>query len=235
MASAYEIDLHNHMPLFAGDYRGPMDTTGDDVVAAAREAGVHVLAVTDHFSIDFYEHVAAAAADVDDLLVLPGAEIRLAWEGDEVHLVALFPPDSAERRFAALMQVLGFEPMGRSALQSVVIEHDPVDAAHAISALGGICTVAHVDRTFGDYRLLGRPALTRLLDTAPIAAVEFIDATRAHELGELRRGRSCIQSSDSHHAREIGRRRSVVELGELSFAGLRDALMSGCVLAPAAV
>jgi len=30
----YTIDLHNHMPLERTDYRGPLETSGEDVVRA---------------------------------------------------------------------------------------------------------------------------------------------------------------------------------------------------------
>jgi hypothetical protein len=220
----YAIDLHNHMPVPDADYRGSMDTTGHDVVGAALAAGIDVLGVSDHFSLGFFRH-AHAAAEGTSLLVLPGAEVRLSFGEDEAHLIALFPPDDAERRFNALMRAIGFVEETRvDRLHRVVLQHDAVEAARAVADLGGMCLVAHVDRWFGDYRLLGRPLLRRLIEEAPCVALEFVDTDNAALIGEGAASVMVVQSSDSHHLAEIGRRRSRIEGSELSFGAVRAAL-----------
>jgi PHP family Zn ribbon phosphoesterase len=222
--AVYSIDLHNHMPVPDADYRGPMDTTGHDVVRAALAAGVDALGVSDHFSLGFFRHVHAAAAGTG-LLVLPGAEVRLSLGEDEAHLIAVFPPEHAEERFSALMDALGFVEHERiDRLHRVVVEFDPVEAAKMISDLGGICVVAHVDRWFGEYRLLGRSLLCRLVEEAPCTALEFVDAGNAAVLGDWASGVSLVQSSDSHHVDEIGRRVSAIEARGLTYEAIREAL-----------
>jgi len=232
--AAFAIDLHNHMPVPGADYRGPMETSGADVVRAALRAGVDVLGVTDHFSLAFFRNV-LRAAEGTSLLVLPGTEIRLSHGEDEVHLVALFPPDRAEECFEALMGPIGFSELERrDRLHRVVVEHDPVAAARTITELGGVCVVAHVDRWFGEYRLLGRPMLARLADEVPGIVFEYIDVGNAGLGGDTVRDVTAVQSSDSHHVGEIGRRRSRIEARGLSFEGIRDALCSGARSAAAA-
>lgn len=223
--TTYAIDLHNHMPIPHGDYRGPLDTSGHDVAAAAVAAGLDVLGVSDHFSLAFYHDVAAAAAGTG-LLVLPGAELRLRWQGEEVHLIAVFPPEGAAASCDALLDELDFGDEHRALRpHHVVLEHDPVEAVHLVYGLGGTVTVAHVDRKFGAYRLLGGELLPRMIREAPVTAVEFVDLACAVELGELSRRVALIQSSDSHHTNEIGRRRTVIEADELSFDGVMDGLV----------
>jgi len=220
----YTIDLHNHMPVPDADYRGPLHTSGEEVVSAAIAAGLDVLGVSDHFSLGFFRTAHEAARDTS-LLVLPGAEVRLAHEGDEVHLVALFPPERAEERFDAFMACIGFTEAARTdRLHRVVVECDPVAAARCVTELGGICVVAHVDRAFGDFRLLGRPLLYRLIDEVPGIVLEFLDPDNVTELGDVPRGLTVVQSSDSHCLDEMGRRRSTVHAHELSFDALRLAL-----------
>jgi PHP family Zn ribbon phosphoesterase len=220
----YTIDLHNHMPLDRTDYRGPLSTSGADVTSAAVAAGVDVLGVSDHFSLDFFRRVHKAAAGLP-LLVLPGVEIRLSWGEDEAHLIALFPAEEAEERFSGLMSALGMAGASfEDPLHRIVVEYDPVDAARAIEALGGMCHVAHVDRWFGAYRLLDRPLLRRIVEEAPVVALEFLDLENASRLEGLEDRVACIRSSDSHHCDEIGRRSSVVEADEPSFEGIRRAL-----------
>jgi hypothetical protein len=226
--TAFTIDLHNHMPLERTDYRGPMHTSGEDVARAALDAGVDVLGVSDHFSLDFFRCVHEAAAGMP-LLVLPGVEMRLSWGEDEAHLIALFPPERAEERFAELMAVLGMgDGSTGDPLHRIVIEYDPVDAARAIDALGGMCHVAHVDRWFGAYRLLDRPLLRRLVAEAPVVALEFLDLENTPRLDGIAGSVACIRGSDSHHCDEIGRRSSVVEADEPTFEGIRRALARAC-------
>jgi hypothetical protein len=226
----YAIDLHNHMPVADADYRGPLHTSGDEVVSAAISAGLDVLGVSDHFSLGFFR-TAHEAARGTSLLVLPGAEVRLAHEGDEVHLVALFDPEHAEDRFDDFMACIGFSEEARTdRLHRVVIECDPVAAARCVAGLGGICVVAHVDRSFGDYRLLGRPLLRRLVNEVPGIALEFLDPANVAVLGDVPQGLTVVQSSDSHCVSEMGRRRSTVEALELSFGAIRQALYPSLAL-----
>lgn len=224
--TSYAIDLHNHMPMPGGDYRGRMDTTGQDVADAALAAGLDVLGVSDHYALGFFHRVHAAAAGTG-LLVLPGAELRLSWRGEEAHLIATFEPQRAEAQFASLLDGLGFCDEHRAMRpQHVVIENDPVEVTRFVHALGGMVHVAHVDRCFGPMCLLGGGLLPRIVEESPVTALEFLDLAKAVELGELAGHVALIQSSDSHHVEEIGRRRSVIEADELTFEGVRDALVA---------
>ena len=228
--TAFAIDLHNHMPIPDGDYRGPMHTTAEEIVAAAAGAGIDILGVTDHYALDFFHRVHAAAAESPArLLVLPGAELRLGWGDDEAHLIATFPHEECDGRFAELLRRVGYDDTARTGpLSHVVVEHDPLEAARTIAELGGICHVAHVDRVFGDYRLLGCPLLERMVEDSPVMALEFVDIEHTWELGDLAGRVACIQSSDSHDTAEIGRRRTIIEADDLSFEGLYAALAARC-------
>jgi hypothetical protein len=88
-----------------------------------------------------------------------------------------------------------------------------------------MCLVGHVDRFFGDYRLLGSPLLQRLVEQDTGVALEFVDRSKAELLGTAARKVAIVQSSDSHRLEEIGRRRTVIEAEELSFEGIRAALL----------
>jgi hypothetical protein len=227
----YAIDLHNHMPIPDADYRGPLDTSGHAVVAAALAAGVQALGVSDHFSLGFFRRACAAAQGMP-LLVLPGTEVRLSFGADEAHLVAIFPPEEAEALFAAFMDAIGFCEDGRTGpLHRVVIECDPLRAATTIEELGGACVIAHVDRWFGDYRLLGRPLLRRIICEAPHVALEFVDVANTVLLGGEPSDVAVVQGSDSHDTREIGRRRTMIDAPALDFASVRAALRRGAASA----
>jgi PHP family Zn ribbon phosphoesterase len=232
----FKVDLHNHTPLLTCDYRGSLDTTPRQIVEAALAADIDVYAVTDHFSVDFCARLAGAADEVAAetgrrLLVAPGAELKVRHGDDEVHVLALLPPEHAANSFAALTGILGLTtPVAPVCeLHRVTVAYDPREVFRIIEALGGLGIVAHIDRAFGTYRLLDSPFADILLSSEHVRAAEVIDYRHA----EMLRGYnlSIVSSSDSHSNAEIGRRRAHLEMDELSFEALRDAFASPVALA----
>lgn len=226
----YTVDLHNHTPVIPTDYRGEPETTPRQIVETALERGIDVWGIADHFTVEYGERLVAAAAEVAretgrHLLVIPGAEVRVRWEGEEFHLVCLFPPVSPQVPFGVLLGMLGL-PVPAAPLERLPFLHvdrDPRDVARMVTALGGVCHIGHVDRWFGEYCLMESDFIHEVAESPYIAALEFIEPTsRAHFREGLRI--ACVSSSDSHSLEEIGRRTSTLEMPELSFAGLRHAL-----------
>jgi PHP family Zn ribbon phosphoesterase len=227
----YTVDLHNHTPHVASDYRGPDGTSAADLVRAASDAGIDVFGVTDHFSVGFFREVERAAAEHArltgrEMLVVPGAEIKVAWGDDEVHMIALFPPVSAEERFRVLTEALEMrmDAQPSDMLPRLKVREDPVFVAGVVQELGGICHVAHADRRFGPYRLIDTALFGRIAAQAPIGAVECLDPDACSWLTRPEHGCRVIASSDSHAPEQIGRRATKMELSELSFAALREAM-----------
>jgi PHP family Zn ribbon phosphoesterase len=230
----HTVDLHNHTPFVSGDYRAAGTVTAEQLIRAAARTGVDVLGVTDHFSVGFVSAMQDAASKQivegePSVLVIPGAELRITWEDDETHLVALFRPEAYERQFAEVCRLLNLngQLVDPRSLPSLSVEADPVEVVRAIDALGGMCHIGHVDRCFGAYCLKDTEMLDRLVDEAPISAVEVVESDSCLLLGHRMRHVSCIRSSDSHAVDQIGRRATMLELDEQSFDGLKRALMSG--------
>ncbi|MHB1135724.1 MAG: hypothetical protein ACYCXR_02340 [Coriobacteriia bacterium] len=226
----YIIDLHNHTPLIPTDYRGDVATTPRQIVERALEVGIDVWGIADHWSVAYGHRVVAAADEVAAetgrrLLVLPGAELRIRHLGEETHMVALFPPGEEAERFDALLASLGLkDPVAPlQGLPFFAHDRDPLEVARLVEAAGGICHIGHVDRAFGDYCFIESELVHDLAECEHISAVELID----HEHRDrLRDGLAIayISSSDSHSLEEMGRRTATIELRELSFEGLREAL-----------
>lgn len=223
------VDLHNHTPVIPTDYRGDPATTPRQIVERALELGISVWGTADHFSIDWGVRLVTAADEVERetgrrLLVLPGAELRVRHDGEETHLVALFPPSLASVRFRSLLGILGLEdpPAPLEELPYFAVDRDPCHVARMVEQLGGICHIGHVDRTFGEYRFIDSELVHRLVQCDAISAVEFIDQSSRER---LRDGLHIahISSSDSHSLEEMGRRTTSLELPELSFEGLKAA------------
>lgn len=235
----YTVDLHNHTPHVSSDYKGPAGTTAADLVGAASAAGIDVFGVTDHMTVGFFREMQKAAEDEArrtgrTMLVVPGVEIKVVWGGDEAHMIALFPPGSAESAFRTLTDALGvrLENEPSESLPRLKVEADPVRLAGLVQDLGGICHVAHVDRWFGPYRLMESSLFGRIATKAPIGAVECLDPGSCEWLTRAEHGCRVIASSDSHAPEEIGRRTTRMELSELSFEALRAAMRPSRPLPP---
>ena len=235
----YTVDLHNHTPLIPSDYRGDPATTPRQIVERALDAGIDVWGIADHFSVDYGPLVVAAAEEVlaetgRRLLVIPGAEIRVRHEGEETHLVCLFPPNRVDVRFRVFLGILGLsDPVAPLAeLPHFHIERDPLDVARIVDVIGGTCHIGHVDRTFGDYCFIESELVHHLAECEHISAVELIDHSRRERFRDgLATAR--ISSSDSHSLDEIGRRTATLEMSELSFEGLKAAFRTARVSAVA--
>jgi exonuclease SbcC len=85
-------DLHFHTPA-SYDYLD-MSVKNEDIVHTLVSAGVSVVAITDHHVIDAQRIVDLQVLGQDQLVVLPGIEVRTELGGrDSVHVVAVFPED----------------------------------------------------------------------------------------------------------------------------------------------
>jgi PHP family Zn ribbon phosphoesterase len=225
----YTVDLHNHTPFIPSDYRGDPATTPRQIVDRALSLGIDVWGIADHFSVGYAPALLAAADEVAAetgrrLLVLPGAEVRVRYRGEETHLVCLFPPQRADIRFRILLGILGLtDPVAPlDALPHFHIERDPLDVARIVDAIGGTCHIGHVDRSFGDYCFIESELVHHLAASEFVSAIELIDRSSRTR---FRDGLAVahISSSDSHSLEEMGRRTATLEMPELSFEGLKVA------------
>ncbi len=226
----FVADLHNHTPASA-DHHLRHETSARDIVETALAAGLDIYAATDHMSWGLVGELLAAADDVAretgrTLLVVPGAELRITYRGDEAHITPLFDPGTYEQRFDALVGILGLTStlVAEEDRPFFTFEHDPVDVCRIVYALGGVACVAHADRAFGEYRLTGTHLFERLLAEPTVAAIDFLDPEAARGLVDGTDA-TVISCSDSHCCEDIGRRRSDLELDDLSFWALRTALV----------
>jgi predicted metal-dependent phosphoesterase TrpH len=109
------IDLHTHSTASDGT------TPPDVLVRQARDAGLHVVALTDHDTTAGW--AAAAAALPEGLSLVRGAEISCARDGISLHLLAyLFDP--AEPAFADVRRRLRDSRTGRAERMVRMLEAD---------------------------------------------------------------------------------------------------------------
>lgn len=183
------IDLHTHSSISDGT------DTPAELMHAAVDAGLDVIALTDHDSTEGWSH--AAAALPDGLTLVPGAELSCEWRTKagwriSVHLLAyLFDPTSeavvteqlrlrAERRarlrlMAERMAADGL-PIDPDALLAALPTDGSAGRPHLARALVTAGLVDSVDEAFARYLGDGRGYYVARTDTPVVQAIEMIAA-----------------------------------------------------------
>jgi predicted metal-dependent phosphoesterase TrpH len=84
-------DLHFHTPS-SFDYQDKR-VTNQQIVDGLINAGVRVVAITDHHTMDVQRIRELQDLGKDKLTVLPGIELRSDQGGDPIHYICIFPDD----------------------------------------------------------------------------------------------------------------------------------------------
>ena len=196
--SCVRIDLHTHSICSDGT------TSPADVVAASRQAGLDVVALTDHDTTRGWDEARVTARE-HGVTVVPGIEISCKHRGISIHLLAYLPaPDGAlidELDKARASRVTRAERMVERLAEDVDISYEQVLAAagpdatigrpHIADALvaGGI--VADRGEAFARYLHASGPYHVGHYALDPVAAVELVRAgggvpVMAHPFAEAR-------------------------------------------------
>jgi predicted metal-dependent phosphoesterase TrpH len=224
------VDLHIHSPLsacYVDSMRPEVNrrTRPRDIVDAAVAAGLEAIALTDHNGADMIDVIRPLAAE-RGLCVFPGTEISTRGG----HLLAIFDLETPTDVLRGLLAEVGFSPeVSGDGFQRTDVWLDAV--MEAIDARGGLAIPAHVDREPRGFLASDeRPSdKSRIYRHPAVAALEITDPTRRER---WLRGtdprynvpRTCIQSSDAHAPEEIGRRPTLMRMGQICLSELKAAL-----------
>jgi predicted metal-dependent phosphoesterase TrpH len=210
------------------------------VVAAARERGLGLIAITDHNTAENVAAALRAAAGRGGPKVLPGMELCTA---EEVHLLALFADVEAVLAFQEIVYRALPPKTNRPELfgdQVVANEWDEVEgfsdrfligatsldlpsASRAIHDLGGLVIASHVDKEA--FSLLGQLGFI-----PPGLALEAVEVTPGRDLMAFLAahpdlaGRAVIKNSDAHQLDQVGQGFTEFLMAEPSFSELALAL-----------
>ena len=199
------IDLHVHSFFSADGVSSP-----EDLITAARAAGLHGFAITDHNTCEAVDYMIshglmrADGQPVDGFLVIPGIEVTTA----DGHLLCL------GCRLPSSLK-------GRPAVEVCRLAH----------AAGGIAIAPH------PYDLFRAGIRESVLDVLPLDGLEVFNAAttlkrhnrKAYDYA-LRRGLPMTAGSDAHHAGAVGVACTIVETGDLNVPGVLQALKQGSEL-----
>lgn len=226
----WRIDLHCHSPA-SYDFRSDPGSSSPDWIGwveAARDAGLHAVAVTDHNSAAGIDDLQRAATQVENAPTLfPGVELTAA---DGCHLVLLMDPTRTATHVDDLLSRVDVpvearnRPDGRSPLS---VEQILKECGDDVLVIG-----AHVNGPRGLLEHSGEQRIAELRNRR-LAAVEkdptldidpkWLDGS----LPQIGRQIPELYSSDSHSLDELGRRFTWAKMTRPDLDGLRLALLDG--------
>ena len=178
-----KVDLHIHSCISDGKY------TPAEFVQKAAEAGLLVMALTDHDNVDGIPQALQAARRFPSLMVIPGVEISTEEPDMEVHVLGYFidyknpellaalekSRDSRVQRAKGMVErlaVLGM-PVEWKRVQEIAGEGS-IGRPHIAQAMLEKGYIATVREAFEKYIALGGPAYVERIKTTPAEAVRLI-------------------------------------------------------------
>ena len=234
--SSYSCDLHIHSTLSPC---ASLEMSPRDIVGRAREAGLDIIAVTDHNMAEnaLYACEVGRKAGV---VVLPGMELQTR---EEIHLLLIFGragtaldfqrkiypylppvPNNADY-FGDQVVVDEFDNIvrfeERLLLNSVDISLD--DTVALAKSLGGIVVPSHIDSDM--FSIIGQ--LGYIPENLAFDALEIRDRANIPLILPFITGKQNIPFvtfSDAHYLSDIGKRRTAFEMEEPCFEGVVKAL-----------
>ncbi|MBI2917070.1 MAG: PHP domain-containing protein [Chloroflexi bacterium] len=225
-----KIDLHVHTPG-SGCYEDHvvpelnLRTSPEDLVSAARVAGLDAIAITDHNTVKGVAGIQATARG-NGLVVWPGVEVTTRGG----HLLAIFDTDMPLADLSAWLRTLGFKPEEEGdGYYQTELWLDEVAAR--VAEMGGLAIAAHVDRRPRGFaaseealsvkvRIHNSPHLSALEITTPMDKAVWNQG----KVPNYPKKYACIQGSDAHGRAEVGRRPVYVRTQRLTLEDLREVL-----------
>lgn len=223
------VDLHLHTVLSPC---GELEMGAPEIVAAYREAGISLCAVTDHNAADNASAVATAAAH--SLVVLPGMEVQSA---EDIHVVVLFPDPGRAAAYQEWLweamppiknrpdifgdQLIIDSENGILGEQEILLVQGVGYTVDQVATkgmdMGAIVILAHLDRPSFSYEAVLGP----VPEDFPCHALELSPSVTHAAFRTWRErypGRTFVRSSDAHRLSGISRDRcTVMMLHEPSF------------------
>lgn len=228
----WKCDLHVHSPE-SYDFKDGSSAQAAAWLKAATDAGLEVIAVTDHNTGAFVGQVREQLQHASRLHFFPGVELTVE---PGIHLLLLFDPAKSGDAITAFLGACGI-PDQKFGTKDAVSPKSFIDALHIAAERGAICIAAHADDCKGLLKeVQPGESLQQILKSPNLLGVELNvgDATLAgwvnnskreyrREIGQL----AVLTFSDAHALDQIGQRFTWIKMTRPDLGGLRLALQDG--------
>ena len=222
---SYRGDLHVHTPA-SRDYKD--QCTVYDVCRRAQEVGLDFIALADHNNCDGYAQFYRGPIRDQFPVVFAAVEITAPGGKRNIHITAVFEPESPPDLVNDLLARIGITYQHRGGNDAVATK-EPTEILNEIEAAGGIAIAAHADLDSGVSGGLRGQQRVRLLQDRRLWALELVDLKEEKFFDgsdpNYRRQIACIQGSDSHSLASLGQRSFQVLLGRPNLDGLKMAFL----------
>ncbi len=151
---ALQVNPHHYGQTYRGQAtQGDALSHAQEIVDKAVEAGIEVLAITDHNNVDSVAAFRSASLN-RPVLVFPGFEVS---SSEGVHLLCLYPPDSDDNQLGRYLGELGIRGTSPSTELATKTFAEILDA---VDSQGGMAIAAHVTNEGGLFKVLsGQPRI----------------------------------------------------------------------------
>ena len=225
-----KADLHVHTPASQDIADRWKDATPTDVVTFALEAGLEIIAITDHNTVAWCDLVRDAAHGTD-LHVLPGVEVSTPHG----HLLAIFDESTTSTAIREFLIQAGFTGDRYGSLNAASSK-DMDTLAQCVDHMGGLAIAAHVDSNNGLMRFPVADERNRVAASPYIRAFEITNPDRRSVYQDgagfgIDRHITCIMASDGwtdgkpqHQLDAIGSRFTEFKIESISTYAIKQSL-----------
>ena len=218
------IDLHFHTPA-SSDYEN-RETTPEQLVARAKEAGLDGFAVTDHNTGAWIDKVKPAAKTAG-LVIFPGVEVTVQGGERNVHILAIFDPSKGTADVHDFLAQVSITEDKRGNTETLA-RGDVNEVIDTIAQLGGVPLLAHCDSSSGVTQEIRGQARIQIVQNPHLLGAEVTKAETASfftgDDADYQRKLAVFQGSDCHSLEAIGRRGSYFKLGALTVTALKQCM-----------
>lgn len=221
-----KADLHIHTPA-SNDWneKNPEENFKSDkiepkqIVDAAIEAGVELIAITDHNSVEWCQGVMDAVGS-KPLIVLPGFELTV---NPGVHILAIFEQDKDIDELRDLLMKLGIDRSrfgdADAQTKAAITDHqnEIYSVVKKIVDAHGIVIPAHIENDSGLIgRMKGGPAVKEFLSKSGCRILETTKEKPPEVVAKLLQDNprrfALLRNSDAHRLDRIGKRSTWLKL-----------------------
>ncbi|MDD4058235.1 MAG: PHP domain-containing protein [Bacteroidales bacterium] len=230
-------DLHIHTVLSPC---GDIEMTPQNIISRAIEEGLDIIGIADHNSTLNCLEIRRVGAE-KSVYVLCGAEVTTR---EEVHVLCFVEPDKlGDLQFFLESNIIkvpnnpdvfGYQ-LAVNVNEEVLEEVDYLlvnalnksieEISEFVHSLDGIVIPAHIDKGSNSiYSQLGFLPFGMVAEALEVS--QNADSSLMVAKDKSIRGFNFIKSSDAHYLYEIGRAYTIIHPEELSFEGIKSALLS---------
>jgi DNA repair ATPase RecN len=228
-AKWYKVDFHMHTNA-SSDYRDMDNYTHEKWLLKCMEKKLDGVVVSDHNTgknIDEIKNAYITLKNSEnpnfrELVIFPSVELTV---NNGIHLLVIFNEDETSSIITRLIGSVGLT--GNEGDIEAVTKKSVIEILNIIEAdYNAICIPAHVDKVKGIFHELTGITLVETLKNKSIIAIEQIDKNYNKPQGYINEKlfHNRLLGSDSHLLNDIAKNYSWLQMGRLSFHGLKMVL-----------